>query len=847
MKGDAKKLLQYMEGSTKRFVIPVYQRNYDWKIENCKQLFDDLERVMKNNRKSHFFGSIVAAQDEDGGLSEHLIIDGQQRLTTVSLLLLVMYHLLGQGAKESNDPQLKDKIFEEYLVDKWQPKEKRIKLKPIKDDQKAYNSLYSDTAENIKDSTLTANYEYFRDRVLNTSISMDDLYKAIQRLEIIDISLNKDDDPQLIFESLNSTGLDLSEGDKIRNYILMGLPKNKQEDYYEKYWNPIEINSDYQVDSFIRDYLSMKKLRIPNIGRVYVAFKEYLEEKQIADIEPVLEDLRKHSVRYRTLIKANDPQNEMEWYIFRLNKLETNVARPFFLEVLRLLDEGKITQSDATEIFAVVENYIFRRIICDVPTNALNKIFVTLHNDVMRYDGTAENYLEKMKYALSAKRESGRFPSDEEFAECLANKNIYGMRSKNRKYYFERIENFGILETKDVWNHLDNGTYSIEHIMPQSLSDRWRKDLSQDGDPDEIHEIWINKAANLTLTAYNSNYSNSPFADKRDMDKGFNKSGLRMNKWISDQERWGVSQLEERNAALVAQALEIWEYPDTEYMPAKKQDDFITLDDDAEMKGLDISKYSFRGVEQAVGSWVDMYQQVLLALHSENKAILRKIAYSTAQEAPFTHFSSSPTGFSTCRKIDDDVYVWTGNNTEVKVNMLRQLFPLFGETESDLVFYIRKTDDDSSENVADRYKLRKEFWAHVIPSLRETFGPAGPFSNVNPSKDNWISGFLGISGVTINCVVRYDSARVEYYICKSNEQETKAIFDKLYSQKSEIEREYGRPLVWDRGDDKKSSKIYTVLENTSLTNPNDWDTIRDFMVSNAKAMHKCVHSRMENA
>lgn len=844
MKGDAKKLLQYMEGSTKRFVIPVYQRNYDWKIENCKQLFDDLERVIKNNRKSHFFGSIVAAQDEDGGLSEHLIIDGQQRLTTVSLLLLVMYHLLSQGAKESNDPQLKDKIFEEYLVDKWQPKEKRIKLKPIKDDQKAYNSLYSDTAENIKDSTLTANYEYFRDRVLNTSISMDDLYKAIQRLEIIDISLNKDDDPQLIFESLNSTGLDLSEGDKIRNYILMGLPKDKQEDYYEKYWNPIEINSDYQVDSFIRDYLSMKKLRIPNIGKVYVSFKEYLEEKQIADIEPILEDLRKYSIRYRTLIKTSDPADEMEWYIFRLNKLETNVARPFFLEVLRLLDEGKISKDDATETFAVVENYIFRRIICDVPTNALNKIFVTLHNEVMRYDGTADNYLGKMKYALSAKRESGRFPSDEEFAECLANKNIYGMRSKNRKYYFERIENFGILETKDVWNHLDNGTYSIEHIMPQSLSDRWRKDLSQDGDPDEIHEAWLNKAANLTLTAYNSNYSNSPFVDKRDMDKGFNKSGLRMNKWISDQERWGVRQLTERNDALVSQALTIWSYPETDYVPLKKQDDFITLDDDAEMKGLDISKYSFRGVEQNVGSWVDMYQQVLLALHSENKAILRKIAYSSSQEAPYTHFTSSPTGFSTCRKIDDDVYVWTGNNTEVKVNMLRQLFPLFGESEGDLVFYIRKTEDDDSENVADRYKLRKEFWGMVIPSLREAFGEGGPFSNVNPCKDNWISGFLGISGVTVNCVVRYDSARVEYYIYKSDEKETKAIFDRLYARKSEIEREYGRPLVWDRGDDKKSSKIYTVLENTSLTNPNDWDTIRDFMVSNAKAMYKCVYNRM---
>ena len=843
MKGEARKLIQYMEGSSKRFIIPVYQRNYDWKIENCKQLFDDLERCIKTGRKSHFFGSIVAAQDNEGGLNEHLIIDGQQRLTTVSLLLLVLFHLLDEGVKTSTEETLKERILNEYLIDKYQPKDKRIKLKPIKDDERAYNNLYSQAEENIKDSTLTANYDYFRERVLNTSLTIDEIYEAIKRLEIIDISLNYEDDPQLIFESLNSTGLDLSEGDKIRNYVLMGLPKEKQENYYEWYWNKIEKNSNYEVDSFVRDYLSMKKLRIPNIGKVYVAFKEYLEEKQIADIEPVLVDLTNYSRRYKTLLITSDPKDELEWCVFRLNKLETNVARPFLLEVLRLLEEQTIANAEAIEILTTVENFVFRRIICDVPTNALNKIFVTLHNEVMRFDGTADDYLAKVKYALSAKRESSRFPSDEEFRESLANKNIYGMRSKNRKYYFERLENHGTLETKDVWGHLDNGTYSIEHIMPQSLSDRWRKDLSADGDPDEIHEIWLHKAANLTLTAYNSNFSNNPFAEKRDMDNGFKKSGLRMNQWICTQDRWGLKQLEERNESIVSQALSIWSYPETDFEPVKKEDDYITLDDDVEMKGKDISKYSFRGVEQPVGSWADMYQQVLISLHSDNKAILRKLAYSSSQESPSTHFATTPEVLGNNRKIDDDVYVWTGNNTEVKVNMLRQVFPLFGENESDLVFFIRHGDDDRNESVADRYKLRKDFWGHVLPGLQEAFDSDGPYSNVSPSKDNWISGFLGVSGQTINCVIRYDGARVEYYICKSDENETKALFDKLYAQKDAIEREYGRPLIWDRGDDKKSSKIYTELDNVSLANPSDWDTVKDYMVSNAKALYNTVHKR----
>ena len=252
MKGSETKLIKYMEGADKRFVIPVYQRNYDWKIENCKQLYDDLVKVVRNNRKNHFFGSIVSTYNPDGDNEEYQIIDGQQRLTTVSLLRLAMYNLIRQGKVVPADNRLSDRIYEDYLVDKYQPEETRIKLKPIKNDRKAFGKLFDEETEHIGGSNLTTNYNYFYDRIQKEEITIDELFQAIRSLEIISIRLDSDDNPQLIFESLNSTGLDLSEGDKIRNYILMGQPSKQQEVYYEKYWNKIEENTNYQVDLFVR-------------------------------------------------------------------------------------------------------------------------------------------------------------------------------------------------------------------------------------------------------------------------------------------------------------------------------------------------------------------------------------------------------------------------------------------------------------------------------------------------------------------------------------------------------------------------------------------------------------------
>ena len=229
-----------MQGADKRFVIPVYQRNYDWRLENCKQLFDDLVKIIKKDRKSHFFGSIVSVHS-DGEFNEFQIIDGQQRLTTISLLMLAMYNLMKAGVVIPAQGNLADKIYKTYLIDEWQEDETRIKLKPIKDDQNAFRMLFKDTDAHIPESNLTINYDFFCSQIQKERITIDELYTAITRLEIININLNHEDNPQLIFESLNSTGMALSEGDKIRNFILMGLPTKEQNSYYEKYWNPIEV------------------------------------------------------------------------------------------------------------------------------------------------------------------------------------------------------------------------------------------------------------------------------------------------------------------------------------------------------------------------------------------------------------------------------------------------------------------------------------------------------------------------------------------------------------------------------------------------------------------------------
>jgi hypothetical protein len=367
------------------------------------------------------------------------------------------------------------------------------------------------------------------------------------------------------------------------------------------------------------------------------------------------------------------------------------------MEVVRLTEKEMLTESEITKIVETVESYIFRRTICDVPTNALNKVFLLLHRDIVRLEGNEDNYLEKLKYVLSEKRESGRFPDDDEFAHALASKNIYNMRGDSKPYLFERLENHGTKETKDVWQHFDQGTYSVEHIMPQVLTPAWISDLGSDYE--RVHEKWLHTLANLTLTAYNSTYSNRRFSDKRDIENGFRKSGLRSNQWLANQEKWGEAELQVRIKLLQERALTIWKYPENGYIPPEKQFNTVTLDDEISFTGLGIAKYSLMGVERSVPSWTEMYQQVLIRLHETDKSILTRLAVARHSEIDLAlHFDVAETCFSYCKEIDHNVFVWTATDTQYKISVLRKVFPLFEVDPTELVFYLRDEEAPFSDS-----------------------------------------------------------------------------------------------------------------------------------------------------
>ena len=825
-----------MEGSDKRFVITVYQRNYDWKTENCKQLYDDLVKIIKAKRKSHFFGSLVSVYNPDGHNEEFLIIDGQQRLTTVSLLFLAMYNLIDKGIITPETSNLKQRIYEEYLVDKWKPEDTRIKLNPVKNDQTAFGKLFDDPAEHIRESNLTVNYDYFYDRIQKQEITIDQLYDAICCLEIINIRLDMDDNPQLIFESLNSTGLDLSEGDKIRNFILMGLPSKEQEDFYDKYWHKIEICTKYDVSAFIRDYLSVKQQAIPQQKKIYINFKDYVELSKI-DTEPLLSEMLAYAKRYQILLDGNSGNSALDACILRLNRLETTVTRPFFLEVLRLYNENKVTLAQVTDVFLTTENYLFRRTICDLPTNALNKIFLLLHREIIRYDGTDDDYVEKLKYALLSKKERARFPDDDEFAQAFVDRQIYLMNGKNKIYILEWLENHGTSEDKDVYRHCDDGTYSIEHIMPQHLTPAWQKELGEDYA--RIHEEWLHRIANLTLTAYNSKYSNSSFTEKKTMENGFDDSGIRMNTWIAKKDKWTLSEIEERSQYLQGRALTVWASPKTDYKPEEKQLDSYTLEDEGELTGRQIAKFAFKNTEQPVGSWVEMFQKVIQILYSEDKSIITKLALSEEDNIAL-HFSTNKDSFTKCLEIGDGIYVWTNTSTQSKLSVLNRLFKLYDEEPTDLVFYLRDENDENEDEVGTRFELRRRYWTYALPIIQKSHGSEGSFSNVNPSRDNWINGFFGIGGFYLCCVANLDSARAEVVFGRGNKQENKDAFDKLYIHKDKIEKTLGVTLQWNRGDDIKSSKVFYQLNNVSIENETDWLQMANFHADWTKRFYDVI-------
>ena len=652
-------------------------------------MFDDLVQVIRENKQSHFFGSIVSyAHLRD----EVVLIDGQQRITTVSLILIAMINAMKQGKMKSDDNNLADILQNTYIIDRYRKDERKVRLKPFRDDCDAFDKLIFNKEEDyISDSKVTHNYRYFYDRITNIQeLTLDELYNAIDSLEIIDIVLEPEhgDDPQLIFESLNSTGLDLTEADKIRNFILMGLEPKIQEQYYDDYWKKIERCCGSELDSFVRNYLTIETGTIPNIRNVYQAFKNFAKGKEIRQL---LEQMLTYATAYKKLTTfemGNDEANEIAK---RLDLLDVTVAYPFLMAFMIYATDTGIYEKEVVPVLSCIESFVFRRLMCDLPTSALNKIFASLHKLVIKNKKETDCYSDVMIYYLETRKLSSTFPKDDNFLNGFSTKNIYAMRGKNKTYLFERLENGSSKEKNDIVGNIAEGILTIEHIMPQTLSPWWKQELGPKFE--SVHEKWLHTISNLTLTGYNSAYSNRSFPEKKSIENGFQQSGLRLNQYIAKFDQWTETELEARKKELSDKALKIWSYPLTNFEPVRKEDDLISLsEDNGAATGRKITYFVFQDTKYEVSDWAKMMWEMAQLLYIIDPPLLYKEARSKRnvwfQTSPAKHYQELATGLYFCP---------SHSSTWNKMAILKNLFKIYQIDEDQLSFGVSplKEDDET--------------------------------------------------------------------------------------------------------------------------------------------------------
>ena len=685
MMGNARAIYQMFDGSDTKLTIPVYQRNYDWKVPNCQQLFNDLVAMVREKRTNHFFGSIVEIGGDYSG--EKQIIDGQQRLTTVYLLILALVKLLEEG-KITSSTMIPRKIRDSYLIDQYVDDVenlKRYRLQPVKHDAVALMRLFGPESGYIENSNQTTNFQFFQDEILKQRISVDELWEAIQHLIVIDISLRRsEDNAQLIFESLNSTGVDLTEADKIRNFVLMNLPADQQEDYYNKYWHPIELDTEegneYHVSEFIRNYLTFKLKKAPAMGKVYQVFKRFIEQKKMTT-ESVLQDLLKYAGYEKQIRSAQSPSDKVNVLLKRLAVLEVNVTRPFILPLFDYWQEGNITADEIATILGSVESYIFRRLICGMPSNALNKLFATLFSESLKYVEQEDNYVDIINHLLLSKTEVSHFPTNDEFAESIETRDAYNMRQQTKYYIFDRLENQDSLERVNVIDGMQNNRFTIEHIMPQTLSSAWKKELGDDYQA--IYDRWDNRLANLTLTAYNSSYSNKSFHEKKTAENGFDHSGFRLNDFVKGCDQWTEKELIERSELLKQTALKLWPMPSSNFQPKVVENEVYGLDDDNNYANVKIASYSLMNTPYKLPkrTWKEMYIGVVRALYELDPAPMRQLIAGDRTKLEKVLIDHPEDGFS---QVADGVYLYTSTDNWNKIHKLRDLFDFYGIDQSEL-------------------------------------------------------------------------------------------------------------------------------------------------------------------
>ncbi|PTH59922.1 hypothetical protein BU599_07845, partial [Staphylococcus arlettae] len=547
-----------------------------------------------NNNKSHFFGSIVV---KPGNYSQDIIvIDGQQRLTTLSLLMLAIKNWLDKNEEKAQNVRLtSDYVLNTFLQDQYLSTPDKYILQSNPRDYKSYKLLFGNEKFHDKLSNITLNYNYLYSCIDNMKISIDQLMNSIQKLQFMVVNLNApEDDPQLIFESLNSTGVALTDADKIRNFLLMNEEIPEQDKYFHNYWQPLEENTHFEVSKFFRYYLTIKNAEFPKISNVYNEFKNTYFDLNFNKYD-LFEDLNDYSNTYKMILECNTGTKKIDMILNRFLELNVTVIRPFIMAIINDFTSDRIMEEEAIKIVEIMEKYIARRIITKTPSNALNKVIATLYRDFRHFQDKHQGQYqdsEVILYLLLKKQGSGKVPTDEELIRNFKNNDWYNINSSYRSYIFERLENHNHIESLSIYEGLKNKDYSIEHIMPQKLSSDWKKELGKDYQT--IHDNYVNSLGNLTITGYNSKYSNRSFEEKQNMVKGFKESHfVNLNKLPAKSENWRETEIIERTNQLINSAIEIWSFPESTIQEVREEKELFIYDGNETFSNYKIHGFTF--------------------------------------------------------------------------------------------------------------------------------------------------------------------------------------------------------------------------------------------------------------
>lgn len=561
MKATEAKLLSLLQRAP-QFIIPIYQRTYSWTDKQCRQLWDDIIRAGSSDTVTvHFIGSIVYVEQ---GLSQvthqapMLVIDGQQRLTTVSLLIEALARALGDSEPVEGFSAVKLRHY--YLSNPLEDGDRYYKLLLSQTDNASLKAIIK-RAEQLKERSLrvTQNFDLFTELLKEQKGDLTAVCKGLAKLVVVDVALSREqDNPQLIFESMNSTGKELSQADLIRNFILMGLEPALQTRLYEEYWRPMEQDFGQeaygtQFDGFMRHYLTVRTGEIPRERDVYEAFKDYSRTTPVkaSGIEALVRDIRTFARYFCALALGREQDGTLAVAFHDLRELKVDVAYPFLLELYHAYADGTLSAEDFASAVRLVESYVFRRAICAIPTNSMNKTFANFGKTIR-----ARRYLESIQAHFLTLPSYRRFPGNDEFRRDLQTRDLYNFRS--RSYWLRRLENHGRKERVPV------DEYTIEHILPQNPQPPvgWKQALGAEWQ--RVQQQWLHTLGNLTLTGYNAEYGDRSFAEKRDMAGGFKQSPLKLNAGLGQLDTWNEAAILDRAGRLADQALTVWTAPELE-------------------------------------------------------------------------------------------------------------------------------------------------------------------------------------------------------------------------------------------------------------------------------------------